>query len=56
MQYDRADHLCALYLVASGFGSENWMTNPFGLAPSANGAPPVNDGGNGQQSSYQERT
>jgi hypothetical protein len=45
-----------LHFLAPGFGSENWMTDPFGLAPPANGASSINDVGTGQQSSYQEQT
>lgn len=56
MQDDRADYLFVLHFLAAGFGSESWMTNPFGLAPSANGTPIINDVGNGQRSSYQEQT
>ena len=56
MQYDYADHLFVLHFLAAGFGSQGWMTDPFGLAPSVNGAPFVNDVGTGQQSSYREQT
>jgi hypothetical protein len=58
MQCDRANHLFVLHFLAPNFGSENWMTNPMGLAPTINGTPVINDNGvgNGQQSSYQERT
>jgi hypothetical protein len=55
MQCDRANHLFVLYFLAPNFGSESWMTDPFGLAQSVNGTPFINDVGNGQRSSYQER-
>ncbi len=42
--------------VLSRFGSESWMTDPFGLAPAANGRPIVDDVGNGEKSSYKEQT
>ena len=56
MQYDHANRLLVFHFLASGFGSESWMTDPFGLTAPTNGTPSVNDVGNGQQSSYQERT
>ena len=56
MQCDCAYRLPVLHFLAPGFGSESWMTNPFGLTTPTNGTPSVNDVGNGQQSSYQERT
>jgi hypothetical protein len=45
-----------LYFLAANIGSEEWMTDPFGLAPSANANSGVNGAGNGQQSSYKEQT
>jgi len=39
-----------------GFGSQNWVTNPFSLTPPNNGVPFDNGVGTGQQSSYQEAT
>ncbi|UJR38711.1 hypothetical protein I4U23_031376 [Adineta vaga] len=40
----------------ANFGSEQWMTDPFGLAPSASTNTGVNGSGNGQQTSYKEQT
>ncbi len=56
IQCNRANHLFVLYVLAPNFGSQSWITNPFGLAPPINGTPLINDVGNGQQSSYQEQT
>ncbi len=56
IQCNRANHFFVLYFLAPNFGSESWITNPFGLAPPINGTPVINDVGNGQQSSYQEQT
>ena len=56
MQYNRADRLLMLHFLDPGFDSESWMINPFGRTTPINETPSVNDVGNGQQSSYQERT
>ncbi len=50
------NHIREFMHVLSRFGSESWMTDPFGLAPAANGRPIVDDVGNGEKSSYKEQT
>ncbi|CAF1222376.1 unnamed protein product [Adineta steineri] len=43
-------------LPPSNYGSAQWQTDPFGLAPTANANSGDNGAGNGQQSSYKEQT
>ena len=44
------------HFLAAGFGSEQWMTDPFGLASSGKVNSGSNGSGNGQQSSHMEQT
>jgi hypothetical protein len=45
-----------LCFLAANFGSAEWATDPFGLAPSANANSGINGAGDGQQSSHREQT
>ncbi|CAF0910234.1 unnamed protein product [Adineta ricciae] len=42
-------------LPPANFGSEQWATDPFNLAPSAVANSGINGSGNGQSSSYKEQ-
>ncbi|UJR06687.1 hypothetical protein I4U23_010973 [Adineta vaga] len=42
--------------MTPNYGSEQWQTDPFNLAPAANAKPFDNGRGNGQQTSHTEQT